>query len=78
MVKKVLFNQQLKVSGIPLQGRILVLPTNNRLGSGGIRNLQIVRSQFFTDMLLFVLNLVYFEYLLVYQYSDLLPMNTNK
>ncbi len=32
-------------------------------------NLQIVQSHFFTDMLLFI-NLVYFEYLLVYRYSD--------
>jgi hypothetical protein len=41
-------------------------------------NLQIVWSQFFTDMLLIHLYLVYFKYLLVYRYSDSFPMNTNE
>jgi hypothetical protein len=41
-------------------------------------NLQIVWSQFFTDMVLFILYLVYFEYLLVYQYLDSLPTNKNE
>jgi hypothetical protein len=41
-------------------------------------NLQIVQSEFVTDMLLFFLYSVYFKYLLVYRYSDLFPMNTNK